>query len=88
MQARQRAEQPQRALGSRSVIDQAIGIIQAALQGYGLERADLIHAIRMLRIACHGISSLEAEGAFGLPESLDVTFDRLVNALDAEFRHS
>jgi AmiR/NasT family two-component response regulator len=28
MQARQRAEQPQRALGSRSVIDQAIGIIR------------------------------------------------------------
>jgi AcrR family transcriptional regulator len=70
------------------VSDQAIGIIQAALQGYDLQRADLIHAIRMLRIACHGISSLEAEGAFGLPESLDVTFDRLVNALDADFRHS
>jgi AmiR/NasT family two-component response regulator len=28
MQARQRAEQPQRALGSRSVVDQAIGIIR------------------------------------------------------------
>jgi AcrR family transcriptional regulator len=67
---------------------QTIGMIQAALQGYGLEGADLIHAIRMLRITCHGLSSLEAEGGFGLPESLDVTFDRLVDALDTAFRHS
>jgi AcrR family transcriptional regulator len=66
--------------------EQAMDIIQAALRKYGLDGPDLIHAIRMLRIACHGLASLEAEGGSALPHSLDVTFDRLINALDAEFR--
>jgi AcrR family transcriptional regulator len=65
---------------------QAVGVLSAALQEYALEGTDLIHAIRMLRITCHGLASLEAEGGFGLPESLDVTCERLFSALDAEFR--
>jgi len=40
----------------------------------------------MWRAACHGLVSLEVAGAFGLPEALDVTFDRLIQALDGEFR--
>ena len=48
--------------------------------------ADLIHAIRMWRAACHGLASLEAAGGFGLPESVDITFGHLIDALDAAFR--
>lgn len=65
---------------------QAVAIIGAALTGYHLEGAGLIHAVRMWRAACHGLVSLEVAGAFGLPEALDVTFDHLIEALDGEFR--
>ncbi|WP_327142082.1 TetR/AcrR family transcriptional regulator [Nocardia sp. NBC_01327] len=65
---------------------QAVGVISAALKGYRLEGADLIHAIRIWRIACHGLASLEGAGAFGLPDPMDETFTRLIDALDASFR--
>jgi hypothetical protein len=35
---------------------------------------------------CHGLVSLETAGGFGLPEALDLTFDHLIDALDAAFR--
>ena len=64
---------------------QAFEVIAAALAGYRLEGAALIHAVRMWRAACHGIATLQTAGGFGLPESVDVTFGYLVDALDAEF---
>jgi hypothetical protein len=48
------------------------------LAGYGLTGADAVHAARALRSALHGFVSLEAAGGFGLPESLDESYDRLV----------
>jgi AcrR family transcriptional regulator len=68
------------------VAAQAIAVISAALKGYGLDGAELVHAIRMWRAVCHGLASLEAAGGFGLPESLDVTFDHLIDALDTALR--
>ena len=65
---------------------QAVAVIAAALKGYRLEGSSLIHAVRMWRAACHGLASLEAAGAFGLPESLDATFGHLLDALDMSFR--
>lgn len=64
----------------------AIAVIGRALRGYHLEHSDLIHAVRMWRIACHGLVSLEAAGGFALAESMDVTLDRLVDALDHAFQ--
>lgn len=63
----------------------AVVTIGAALKGYRLEGESLIHAIRMWRAACHGIAMLEMAGGFGLPESVDVTFGYLIDALDAGF---
>ncbi len=68
------------------VATQAFEVISAALAGYRLEGTALIHAVRMWRAACHGMATLESAGGFGLPESVDVTFGHLVNALDTEFR--
>ena len=65
---------------------QAFEIISAALVGYHLEGAALIHAVRIWRAACHGIATLQSAGGFGLPESVDVTFGHLIDALDTEFR--
>lgn len=67
------------------VATQAVDVIAAALKGYGLAGQALVHAIRMWRAACHGIATLEAAGGFGLPESVEVTFGHLLDALDAEF---
>jgi hypothetical protein len=36
-------------------------------------------------VALHGFVSLEAAGGFGLPQSVDVTFARLIDSLDATF---
>jgi hypothetical protein len=44
-----------------------------------------LHAIRCPRVALHGFVSLEAAGGFGLPQSVDVTFARLIDSLDATF---
>jgi AcrR family transcriptional regulator len=64
----------------------AIGVIAAALKGYRLEGTALIHAIRLLRSAFHGIVSLEIAGGFGLPESIDDTYAHLLDALDSAFK--
>lgn len=64
----------------------AVTVIAAALKGYRLEGEDLIHAVRILRSAFHGIVSLETAGGFGLPESVDDTYARLVDGLDIAFR--
>jgi AcrR family transcriptional regulator len=64
----------------------AVQVLTAAFQGYDLDGEELIHAIRMWRSACHGIVSLEMAGGFGLPESVEVTFGYLIDALDGAFR--
>ena len=66
----------------------AYQVLTATFQGYQLDEAELIHAVRMWRSACHGVVSLEAAGGFGLPQSVDVTFRHLIDALDAAFRDS
>ena len=68
------------------IATQAFAVISATLQGYGLDGPALIDAVRMWRAACHGIAALQTAGGFGLPESVDVTFGHLIDALDAEFR--
>ncbi len=68
-----------------AVGDAAVGTLRAALDGYGITGDDVIHAIRCLRVALHGFVSLEAAGGFGLPQSVDETFARLIDSLDATF---
>jgi AcrR family transcriptional regulator len=63
-----------------------VNIIFAVLRGYGLEDDGLVHATRMLRSSLHGFVALEAAGGFGLPESVDESFARLVDGLDAALR--
>jgi hypothetical protein len=43
----------------------------------------MIDAVRMMRATLHGFVSIEAVGGFGLPQSVDATFARLVDTLDA-----
>lgn len=59
----------------------AVGLIANVLKGYRIEGDDMIDAVRMLRAALHGFVALEAAGGFGLPQSVDGTFTRLVDSL-------
>ncbi|WP_406493389.1 WHG domain-containing protein [Streptomyces sp. NBC_00846] len=51
----------------------------AAFRAYGMADSAAIHAARCLRAAVHGFAVLEAEGAFGLPEKLDESYDLLIH---------
>jgi AcrR family transcriptional regulator len=58
-------------------------IVFAVLRGYGLDGDALVHGTRILRSTLHGFVALDAAGGFGLPDSVDETFARLVEGLDA-----
>jgi AcrR family transcriptional regulator len=78
-QVGQRAPGPGEA-GHQAVADQFVAVIAAVMAGYGLAGDDAIDAIRTFRSALHGFVSLEADGGFGMPFSVDRSFDRLVQA--------
>jgi AcrR family transcriptional regulator len=63
----------------------AVGLLAAVVEGYGITGDDTIHAIRCVRVVLHGFVTLVAAGGFGLPQSVDDTFTRLVDSLDATF---
>ena len=58
--------------------EELMGVVLAALAGYGLEGDDALHAVRGLRSAVHGFVALEAVGGFGLPLDRDESFRRLL----------
>ena len=60
-----------------------VALIVAALDAYGLTGDDVIHAVRAVRSALHGFVTLEREGGFGIPLSLDESYGRLVDMIDA-----
>jgi AcrR family transcriptional regulator len=60
----------------------AVDVVLAVLRGYDLEGDEAIHATRAFRAALHGFAALEAEGGFGIPLSLDESFERLVDVFD------
>jgi AcrR family transcriptional regulator len=59
-----------------------IEVLIAVLGGYGLEGDDAIHAVRCIRAALHGFVTLEREGGFGIPLSLEESYDRLIAVID------
>ncbi|MGP3963448.1 TetR/AcrR family transcriptional regulator [Nonomuraea sp. 3N208] len=58
-----------------------ITIMSATLRAYGIQDSAAIHAARCLRAAVHGFAVLEAEGAFGLPENLDESYELLIHMM-------
>jgi AcrR family transcriptional regulator len=57
-------------------------VMSAVMRGYGLEGEDAVHAVRVVRSAIHGFVSIDAVGGFGIPVSLDETWERLIAMLD------
>jgi AcrR family transcriptional regulator len=60
-----------------------VALIVAALDAYKLSGDDVIHAVRAVRSALHGFVTLEREGGFGIPLSLDESYATLVDMIDA-----
>ncbi|MHA6761203.1 TetR/AcrR family transcriptional regulator [Streptacidiphilus sp. PAMC 29251] len=65
----------------------AVTVLGSVLKGYRIEGEDATDAIRALRAVLHGFTSLEAAGGFGLPQSVDASFARLIDGLDTAFQH-
>lgn len=61
-------------------------IVQAVLalvHSFGIEGDAAVHAVRALRSAVHGFSSLEIAGGFGMPLDTDESFRRMVEMVIA-----
>lgn len=68
--------------------ERALAAIGRALEGYGLEGDEAVHGVRAVRAAIHGFVLLETAGGFGMPQSVDTSFERLIAGLDASLRTS
>jgi AcrR family transcriptional regulator len=55
--------------------------VARALAEAGVPDGERIHVARVLRSALHGFAALEAGGGFGMPQSVDESFGRLVDLL-------
>jgi AcrR family transcriptional regulator len=64
-----------------AAVGRLLEVVLAVLRGYGLEGSAAIHAARCFRATAHGFASLQAAGAFRLPEDLDTTYDHLIGML-------
>jgi len=58
---------------------EAVAATATVLRGFGLPESRTVDAVRMLRACVHGFVVLEQGGGFGLPDSLDASFDVLVD---------
>ena len=61
----------------------AVEVLVAVLGAWGFTGDDALHRLRVVRSALHGFISIEAEGGFGLPLSLDESFELLLATLVA-----
>jgi len=60
--------------------------VLTALAQAGVSPGDRVHVTRAFRSALHGFVQLERASGFGMPESVDESFDRLVELLLAGVR--
>ncbi len=67
---------------------EALEVVTAILEGYGITGDDAIDVTRSFRAALHGFVSLEAAGGFGFPADVDRSFDRLIHGLVRAFTTS
>ncbi len=59
--------------------NRVVEVSLAALGAYRLDRKTALHALRAIRSAAHGFATLEIAGGFGIPLSIERSFEWLVN---------
>ncbi len=67
-------------------VENVVNVLALTLSGFSLGRKESVHAARSLRSALHGFSILEKDAGHIETDSLDESFDRLVNLLIAGVR--
>ena len=68
-------------------VSRAISVLEATVGSYDVSEDRLLHAVRMVRAGLHGFADIEGRGGFQLPQSLDASFDVLVDALDTSLEN-
>lgn len=63
-----------------------LSVVGDVLAGYGITGSDAVDATRFVRSVLHGFVSLELGGGFGMAQSVDGSFHRLVAATEAALR--
>lgn len=63
-----------------------LDILDDVFAGYQITGDDAVDAARLVRSTLHGFVSLETGGGFGMPRSVDRSFERLLDALDHALR--
>ncbi len=61
---------------------ETLSIFGDVLAGYGIRGSDAVDATRFVRSTLHGFVSLELGGGFGIAQSVETSFQRLVAATD------
>ena len=69
--------------GDTAASERLYAVVAAALRSLGLAEQDEVDVIRRIRAALHGFVSLESAGGFGMPQDVQRSFDRMVDALIA-----
>ena len=59
-----------------------LSIFDDVFAGYGIRGSDAVDATRFVRSTLHGFVSLELGGGFGIAQSVETSFQRLVAATD------
>jgi hypothetical protein len=63
-----------------------IDSISAALRGYGISDADMVHAIRTIRSTIHGFAMLQQADGFQWSGAPGDTFDWMIRFIDRGLR--
>ncbi len=69
-----------------TALDRSLSSFVTVLRDYGLDPADEVHALRMLRSMLHGFATLEVSGGFQLGTDVDESFTWMIDFLDQGLR--
>lgn len=72
---------------AQTVADAYLASALAILRGYGLSGDEAIHATRVVRASLQGFIDLEVGGGFGLKQSVDLSFNTLLQMLHVSLSH-
>ncbi|MBP2216926.1 TetR/AcrR family transcriptional regulator [Arthrobacter sp. CAN_C5] len=67
-------------------LERTLASFEAVLHGYRLDKADTIHALRMLRSILHGFATLDASNAFQIDTNVDDSFSWMIDFIDHGLR--
>lgn len=68
------------------IAQRMIGGFRQVIEPQGIKPEQVVHAMRTVRAALHGFVLLELAGQYGLPESVDESFDFMLDTVVASMR--